>query len=402
VDLRGISADLRRAAKATSGEMLWFEGEPAFSVYTRDCGGRTEAAGAVWADVRAPYLISRGDPYCTRHGTDTWSWAARPEQIGDALRQSRLQFPELMQRICIAGRTGSGRARVLELGGPGSTVSISASSFRFAMGRSIGWNTLRSDRYEVAMGGDRIVFHGTGEGHGVGLCQHGADEMGLEGFSYREILAFYYPGTTVSRSGAGLKWIGMGGEGIRVFSTQPDRDGDVLTTAEGLKHGLEEQLHIAAAREIEIRVYPNVDTFRNATAEPGWVAARASGARIDIQPAEVLRRRGIFTETLRHELLHVLIETQAARDVPVWFREGLVEFLDGTKATISPRTALSDRDLEQRSDRLRAQRAYEEANARVTALVTRYGEATVLDWLKRGLPAEVKNSIESSAATKSR
>ena len=34
----------------------------------------------------------------------------------------------------------------------------------------------------------------------------------------------------------------------------------------------------------EIRVYPDVDTFRNATGEPGWVAAHSRGLRIDMQP----------------------------------------------------------------------------------------------------------------------
>ncbi len=70
VDLHGITPDLLRAAKDTSGELLWFEGKPALSVYTRDCGGRTESVEAVWPEVHAPYLISRSDPYCTRHGAD--------------------------------------------------------------------------------------------------------------------------------------------------------------------------------------------------------------------------------------------------------------------------------------------------------------------------------------------
>ena len=66
VELQNITARLTAAAQATAGELLWFEGKPAFSVYTRDCGGRTENVQAVWPDVDAPYLTSRSDPYCTR------------------------------------------------------------------------------------------------------------------------------------------------------------------------------------------------------------------------------------------------------------------------------------------------------------------------------------------------
>ena len=43
------------------------------------------------------------------------------------------------------------------------------------------------------------MFHinGRGWGHGVGLCQIGAARMAMEGHSFEEILAFYYPGSVV-------------------------------------------------------------------------------------------------------------------------------------------------------------------------------------------------------------
>ncbi len=172
-------------------------------------------------------LSSRADPYCTRHGATRWSWSARPDEIAEALQQSHLQFPPAMRAITIRQRTDSSRAKLLDLEGDGRPVAISASSFRFAIGRTLGWNTLRSDRYEIESGGARIHFQGTGEGHGVGLCQQGADEMGVEGYGYHDILAFYYPGTTVALTGSGLNWVQMGGEDVTVFSTRPDRDRNV-------------------------------------------------------------------------------------------------------------------------------------------------------------------------------
>ena len=65
-------------------------------------------------------------------------------------------------------------------------------------------------------------------------------------------------------------------------------------------------------------------------------------------------------------------------------------------------TAVDDADLRQRQDAVRAQTAYREAKSRVAELINRYGEDAVLGWLKRGLPAEVRNSSTSSAATKSK
>lgn len=39
--------------------------------------------------------------------------------------------------------------------------------------------------------------HGPGNGHGVGMSQCGAKEMANQGFNYKQILDFYYPGTNI-------------------------------------------------------------------------------------------------------------------------------------------------------------------------------------------------------------
>jgi len=49
--------------------------------------------------------------------------------------------------------------------------------------------------WEVQEG--KLVFFVTGYGHGVGLSQHGANQMARQGESYQDILAHYYTGVTV-------------------------------------------------------------------------------------------------------------------------------------------------------------------------------------------------------------
>ena len=39
-----------------------------------------------------------------------------------------------------------------------------------------------------------FTFYGGGWGHAVGMCQSGAEGRALEGQSYHDILASYYPG----------------------------------------------------------------------------------------------------------------------------------------------------------------------------------------------------------------
>ena len=69
-----------------------------------------------------------------------------------------------------------------------------------------------------------VSFTGRGSGHGVGLCQIGAEVMGEEGKSYREILAYYYPGTKLSTAAEGITWRKLTGEKVEVLTTRPAQD----------------------------------------------------------------------------------------------------------------------------------------------------------------------------------
>ena len=404
VDLTAITPRMEAIAQATAGELLWFDGKPAVAWYSSDCGGVTEDGEALWPGLGASYLTRHPDPYCTRAGGGGWQWRISPQIVLDVLGRAQLRGPAVLERVAIAQRTASGRARELVLSGGGESVRISASAFRFAMGRALGWNSVRSDRYEITDHG--LLLQGTGSGHGVGLCQTGADQMGVEGHSYREILAFYYPGTALGLTARDISWTRLGGETVTLLTTRPDRDRVVLAVAE-------RQVREAQARPagrgtqptenrwlapLEIRVYPDVETFRNATGEPGWVAAFTAGRRIHLQP---LNDRGTLESTLRHEVLHVMLESQARVGTPMWFREGLVGYLAGEHA---PATHLppADAQLRQRTDAAQARQAYAAATGTVKSLVARYGEGAVMGWLTAGLPRDVPYASASPTATNSR
>ncbi len=397
LDPAAVSARLEAAVSETAGELLWFEGKPAFTPYTADCGGRSENAAEVWPDLAAPYLRSARDPYCVRESA-AWNWTAPAAELANALTRAGLKSPRTIERISILDRTASGRARTLLLSSGRQSVRISASTLRFAVGRELGWNTVRSSLYEVYAAGGRVVFAGSGAGHGVGLCQRGAEVMGRAGRSYREILAQYYPGAFLGVTARGLRWQRLRGELLTLLTTRPDVDRPALAAAERAARAGIQRTGFPFPQDVEIRAYPDLDTFRNATAEPGWVAARTDGRVIHLQPVAVLQNRRALESTLRHEVLHVLLESQAAPGLPVWFREGLPGFLAGEQAAAAPAT--SSTGIRQRNDAGVARRAYADAVARVAALARRYGEATVLSWLKRGLPPEVTNATATQPTTR--
>jgi stage II sporulation protein D len=235
------------------------------------------------------------------------------------------------------------------------------------------------------------------------MCQRGAEQMGIDKQSYRQILAFYYPGTTLGLTGHGLSWQTLGGDALSMQTTNPDQDRAVLATAERLTRTLSARVKWPMPPGVVIRVYPDLDTFRNATGEPGWVAAHTVGRYIDLQPVAVLRGRNALDSTLSHELLHALIELRASRsasNLPEWFREGLVGYLEGGAKGRQSSARPSDADLRQTTDQDKARRAYAQAAAAVAGLVQTYGEPTVLDWAGRGLPREVTNASTSHETPK--
>ncbi|HXA52169.1 MAG TPA: SpoIID/LytB domain-containing protein [Candidatus Acidoferrum sp.] len=361
------------AADATAGEMLWYRGAVALALYSRDCGGQTDAG-------EAPYLRSHSDPYCR---SNPWRWSATPRQIADALTRSGLRVPRELASVGIARKTESGRVWEAALTGGGESVRVAAASLRLAIGRALGFATIRSDWWEARAAGGRIEFTGRGEGHGVGLCQRGADGMGAAGKSWREILAFYYPGTSVGKTAVGLEWSRLSGENVALITTQGAVDNAVLAIAERAVRTLAARTSWPAPRGIEVRVYPDVESFRNATAEPGWVAAHTRGRRIDLQPTAVLRSRGALESTLVHEIAHTFVESQAAPGLPLWFREGLADYLSGGAGRGGEG---SDADIAQRGNEQQARAANRAAGARVAAMISQHGLPAVLSYVQKGLP----------------
>src|SRR5271165_6187142 len=344
-DLRiaGMDPHLRKIAESTAGEILWYDGEPAGAYYAANCGGTSENGRFILGndEARAPYLQGHSDHYCVRNGGSQWHSEVSKRELQRALTAEGIVVPGTLRSISVLHRTPSGRVEFLRVIGSGS-VTVSGLNFRTAIGRNIGWERLKSNLYDVSDEGNVVAFHGRGSGHGVGLCQVGAEVMGEEGHSYREILAFYYPGTKLGVSAQGTPWQRLANEDVELLTTQPDRDRALLVLATRYLHQSEESTGLIYRTAPRLKIYATVAAFRNSTGEPGWVAASTRGRTIQLQPSEVLREAGTLESTIRHELLHMLIESYARPGTPLWFREGLVLYLAAPNAAARQSTAAED------------------------------------------------------------
>ena len=217
--------EIEQAVRETAGETLWFGSQPgsrrASIYYTQSCGGQTESASNVWPAEHEPYLTAHPDPFCIRRTPANWHAQITLAELATISRQQNWHLPTTLESIRITKRTPSGRAVTLELAGHGETAQLSASSLHFALDRELGWNQLRSDWYSVTLANAALNFDGKGYGHGVGLCQTGAHQMATEGHTYREILAFYFPGTHTGITPTDQGWQETQHPNWTLLTTQP-------------------------------------------------------------------------------------------------------------------------------------------------------------------------------------
>lgn len=199
--LGSISPKAREASDATRGELLFYKGEPAATFYHSICGGRTETMTFVWPFEDKPYLVSvrdgpPGKPYCSIAPGFRWKTKIYYTGLTRLARQAGWILPDETTRGMRVSSWGpSGRAAELEIQTQRRTVKVTATDFYHGIGRRAGWTAVRSTMFKILSGKDYVMLDGLGSGHGVGMCQWGAEGMARKGFKYRDILKHYYPGT---------------------------------------------------------------------------------------------------------------------------------------------------------------------------------------------------------------
>ena len=153
-----------RAAASTRGLVLAYNTQPFAAMYTRSCSGRTRTPAEIGLPAGPYPYYSVECKYCREH-------------------------PSAWQRSVTSQEAAHLRA--------------SSEAARLVIDRLLGWNTVPSNNYTVKRAGNRLLLDGVGEGHGIGLCQSGAAAMAKEGATFTQILAHYYPNSSVTKNVSG-------------------------------------------------------------------------------------------------------------------------------------------------------------------------------------------------------
>lgn len=182
-----------RGVRETAGEVLTYDGKVIPAFFHSSCGGHTEASENVWS-LGLPYLRGVDCKYCLSSPSVSWELNISLRKLEMLLKKGGYDVSGLRGIIPLS-RNKSGRITAMSILSGRGSVNISAADFR----KTIGYGVIRSTNFDVRVCGENAVFSGVGYGHGVGLCQWGAKKRAEEGFSYKEILSYYYPGTTLEK-----------------------------------------------------------------------------------------------------------------------------------------------------------------------------------------------------------
>lgn len=196
-----ISDLLRRTFTETAGEVLVDEhGRTVDAYFHAACGGMTANVTSLWGSAAPAHLRGVRDDYCAAMPHHDWTDVIPAARLAEALRSdARTDMGARLENVIVSKRDATGRAELITLEGAHRRI-VRGWDFKIIVGRALGWQLLKSSRFEVAHVGPNYIFRGGGFGHGVGLCQEGTHVMAGRGATYRQILKFYFPGTSVGRA----------------------------------------------------------------------------------------------------------------------------------------------------------------------------------------------------------
>lgn len=234
---RACTPTVRQAIEATYGEVLTYNGTICDARFSKCCGGVSEKFENTWEPVNHPYLdkvtdskppVESGDlsgeqeakrwilstpgTFCNTsdekvlsavlndydretHHFFRWTIVYTSEEIS-ALIHKRLgiDFGTITDLTPIE-RGVSGRIIRLKVTGTRKTMTIGK---ELVIRKAFSESHLYSSAFVAEKTERGFIFHGAGWGHGVGLCQIGAAVMGAQGYTYREILQHYFPGSQLT------------------------------------------------------------------------------------------------------------------------------------------------------------------------------------------------------------
>ncbi len=186
--MAGETARLNRIVRETKGVVMMYNWNLFPALFHSTCGGHTEDIHHVFGKDSIPPLSGVVCTYCNNSKHTSWSKNISKSEIEKKLRDANIHVSNISAVKAVdpgAGNHGS----MVEIASANGSKEMNANEFRLLVGP----NNLLSTAFDSRNNGSSITFSGRGWGHGVGLCQYGAQAMAEKGSAWEDILKYYYP-----------------------------------------------------------------------------------------------------------------------------------------------------------------------------------------------------------------
>jgi stage II sporulation protein D len=181
-----MNPEIPAAVLATEGLVLYDRlGNLVNPAYHSNCGGMTSDAARVW-NQPLTHLQPVTDPFCLNSRNATWEITLGREEWMAYLASKGFKKELLLQADF--NFHPSSREKYYRLGDRQVELAVIRKDLKLKSA----WFSITPDR-------DKVVFHGRGYGHGVGMCQEGAMNMAAKGYVYVDILHFYFKDVAIGR-----------------------------------------------------------------------------------------------------------------------------------------------------------------------------------------------------------
>lgn len=174
---------IKMAVLETYNEYLEYNGQVIDAMFFSTSVGATENSEEVFTNM-VPYL---------RSVVSTWDEISPVYEINysftltDFYKKLNLKFESSLNTEVI-DKTSTGRIKKIKING----IDCQGAEIVKSLG-------LKSNYFIMELVDDVVKIKTKGYGHGVGMSQYGAQAMALKGFEYKEILAYYYQGTSLKK-----------------------------------------------------------------------------------------------------------------------------------------------------------------------------------------------------------
>jgi stage II sporulation protein D len=192
VNAQGYWDKVTKAVDETKGLILTFDAAPVmYPLYFSTSSGKTENSQDYFKNSQ-PYLKSVTSPNEEESPKFITKAAFSLDELVNKIYAStykiKLDKSKLSTQFKILNRTEGGAVKDMQVG----SKTITGRDIREILG-------LNSSNFAFELGKTNITFTVTGNGHGVGMSQWGANEMGKRGSKFDEILKHYYQGVEIKK-----------------------------------------------------------------------------------------------------------------------------------------------------------------------------------------------------------